>query len=194
MMSGTVVQNTDYLKLSAEDIAIQNELVTTKRMKTYFVPAIFFWAGGESTQTDVNNQYFINLFSEVLRQKDDVYNLKSTLDDRTLEIRLIKVPNIYQYKSNWYFFFALYVYGYGAKEAFSNINSILEVSYTIKDQSGEELKSGQFAMDHKYVMNGIQSGSSLAGRYFQNLENELYNQSSELIGLIFDEVYKLKKN
>ncbi|MDR2840910.1 MAG: hypothetical protein LBV75_06560 [Paludibacter sp.] len=186
-MMGTPMQNTDYLQLGAAAIPVQDEQVSTRRTKTFFVPAIFLWAGGESTQTEINNQYFINLFSEVMYHKDKIYNLRDKLDGRILEINLTKVPNLYEYHSRWFGYFLVYVYGGGAQKRFCSGSPLLAASYVLKDKDGITLEMGTVATERKNEMysNGTKSGTAFAEQYFHNLDNEFYDQSSDLLEQIF---------
>jgi hypothetical protein len=182
MMMSTPMKNADYLKLDTLGTPIQKEQVTTKRTKAYFVPLILFWSGGETTQTEINNQYFINLFSEALYDRDKFYDLKEKLDGRILEITLTKLPNLYEYQSRWYFYFAITAYGGGTLQRFYSAIPNLEAMYVIKKPDGTELKSGKVSVENKNIMyGGSGSENGLAKRYFQNLENEFYNQSSNLL-------------
>lgn len=195
ILSGETYPNSDYLKLysKAAPAPAGRALVNTKRLKSTFLPLLLFWMGGESLQTEVDNSYFINLFGEALQQKDKSYNLKHLLKGRSLEITLEKLPSLYRFDSNWYFFFLFFVYGFGEQQVMYSARPELQVSYSILEAGGCELKNGRISVERENMIYNKRPTSveSFAEMYFKALENEFYNQSSNLLEQIIDEIYKL---
>ncbi len=195
ILSGGAYPNSDYLKLysKAAPAPAGRAPVNTKRLNSTFLPLLLFWMGGERLQTEIDNSYFINLFSEALRQKDKSYNLKQLLEGRSLEITLEKLPNLYRFDSSWYFFFLFFVYGFGEQQVMYSVRPELQLSYSILEAGGRELRNGRISVKHENMIynKSLTSTESFTEMYFKALENEFYNQSSNLLEQIIDEIYKL---
>jgi len=166
-----------------------DSLVTVKKVKAYFIPAIFYWGWNRTYGCDISSEYFVNKFSEILKNKAIEFNIAKHLGTRKLELKIEEVPSYFSYTKNGMFLYAVFAYGYSMTEAIYPDEKKFKVSYCIRE--GETIfKQGSFENRLSQPMpNTYGTTSKFIGKYLDKLNENMALQSNALLDKIVDELY-----
>lgn len=111
-------------------------LVMSTKVKSQFIPAIFYWQWNNSIKCEINPIIVGQYFQESFLQYADTLKVKEKLQGRKLELKLEKIPNsfIYTHKGN---------------------SIIFIVAYTVKDLEAIFPQKQDLVVSYKLTQNGL---------------------------------------
>ena len=69
----------DFIVLNSDSLNKQENCVEVKKGKSYFIPAIIFWAWSQKLNCEISGQYFSSIFASILTEKSKEFNLSKHL-------------------------------------------------------------------------------------------------------------------
>jgi hypothetical protein len=183
-------------KLDTGNVVIKTEkrhfldsAVVVDKQASYFIPAIVFWGKENTLGCNINNRYFVNLFSDVFRSTADELLLRKNLVSRRLEIDMETVPSNFVYTDKFFLMFVFVAYSYSYTEAIYPVEQKIKISYRILD-GDKEVKSGQYTgIVAQPMNNGLKSHGKFVGDYLDKLKSNFEQQSEKAILQIADDLY-----
>ncbi|MDO9153171.1 MAG: hypothetical protein Q7U47_05600 [Paludibacter sp.] len=98
-ISGNINQvelfNTTYLKLNADSLLSTNNEVMVRKKSSYIIPLVVYWGWKRSVECNLTNRYFVNLFSDILKNKNADFPYKKLFGDKILLLELTSVPSAF---------------------------------------------------------------------------------------------------
>lgn len=183
------IPSTPRIKLVTDSLFTPEYISNTTKVKSYFIPAIFYWGVNHTLETEINNRFYINIFQSVLNHKQEVYQLDKLLDDRQLEIHLKELPNEFFYTYQTTYFFYLFGYFSYLNENIYTQEQKTVLTYLLKSDDGEVLKTATLVSNGNYMFSSpLLSSSRFITNHVINLENLYYSQCGELIEQIIKEL------
>lgn len=178
----------DFIVLNSDSLNKQENCVEVKKGKSYFIPAIIFWAWSQKLNCEISGQYFSSIFASILTEKSKEFNLSKHLGDRKLEISLIEVPSGFEYSNNGYFAYALVFYSYGFGELIQPVHQKFIFRYRITEK-GTELKSDRFEFIFaNQLVNSKFSTVKFINNYLDQLSSDFEMKSNEFIDRIIEDL------
>jgi hypothetical protein len=163
-------------------------LSKVKKLSSYFVPAVFFWAWDRTYKCEVNNEYFVNVFSTLFKQKAEEFKLQKFLGDKKLEISLDAVPSTFIYTNNGTVLFVVVAYSYNFSEYVYSKDQEFKMSYKIKDGDNVvRADTFSFKLEDRYA-NVRYTTYDLVYKYMDVLKWNFSNKSSEFIERIIEDL------
>jgi len=183
----------DVKKIDASNIILKTEaltkmdsLVTVDKNKSYFIPAIVFWAWENSLDCKLNNQIYTNTFIDILNYKIGEFQLSKHLGNKVLEINIEKIPSEFKYLNKGFFYFIVYAYGYSFYEGIQPDGQTLEISYRILEDNFE-VKNKTFKKFYNAPYKDGWAGSTkLVNKYIQSLNANFENDCNEFVSDVID--------
>lgn len=118
----------DFTALDSAHVPVQYT-----KLKSQFIPALFYWQWNWSFHFQIDQQIVAQLFKEDFLYFADGFKLKDRLKGRKLEVKLTKIPNSFVYvdKGNA----IMYIYGYAmtSSEAICPENQSLAIEFKLID-------------------------------------------------------------
>ena len=88
---------TNLQNLKNDNFSITNtfdgkELVTTKKLKSNFVPAIFYWSSSKIFSTEINHVVIVNSINDYANEYANAINFKNKLGNKQIYLNIKSVP------------------------------------------------------------------------------------------------------
>ena len=119
-----------FVTVKSDSLIHTDSLVTVKKEKSYFIPAVFLWAWNHQLACELSSNYMLNIFRKVLADKLKEYNMEKFIGNNKLEINIKKVPNRFKYTNNGSVLFLVFAYSYHFQEVVYRENERFVLTYT----------------------------------------------------------------
>ncbi|HEY6913305.1 MAG TPA: hypothetical protein VI413_01425, partial [Paludibacter sp.] len=103
----TESKQADNVIIKTDKLHFIDSAVVVRKQKSYFIPAIIYWQKVNTLSCDINNRYFVNMFTDVFKEAVSEFQLKKHLGSRRLEISLETVPSNFVYSDRFYGVFTM---------------------------------------------------------------------------------------
>ena len=186
-----IVKQSDYdfssfVTIKTDSLAKTDSLVTVKKEKSYFIPAVFLWAWHYQFACELSSDYMLDIFRKVLADKLREYNMEKFIGNNKLEINIKKVPNRFKYSNNGSVLFLVFAYSYHFQEVVSRENERFVLTYTFTDDLGNTRgDSISYTFPEQYKSSGL-SGYYYVEDYMVGLKYDFEKKSAEFIDRIFE--------
>jgi len=178
----------DNVVIKTDKLHFFDSAVVIHKQKSYFIPAIVYWQKVNTLSCDINNRYFVNMFSDVFNDAVSEFQLKKYLGSRRLEINLESVPSNFIYNDKFYGVFALISFSLYI-ENIRPIESQIKVTYRILD-GDQVVKTGRYTnVVAKPVKNNFSPRSEFVEYYLNDLKSNFEYHSEKAILQIVDDLY-----
>ena len=96
-------QNALVKSLSGANFSVANRvhkdtLVRTKKVRSQFIPALFYWKSSGTFKTNLDSYVTVNLLNKYADDYANTINFKEKLKGRTIELEVVSIPNEFEYK------------------------------------------------------------------------------------------------
>ena len=122
------------------------ELVTTKKLISTFIPAIFYWSSSQMFNTEINQGVIINSINDYANEYANSIYFKNKLANKKVYLSIKSVPKDFVFaESNSTIFVLVYAIDSNKKNIKPD-NLDLEVDYKIVASDGKDLKTGRIVL------------------------------------------------
>lgn len=181
--------STGYIELKADSLLSANNDVKVKKKTSYLIPLVVYWSWKRTSECEISNRYFINLFNETLNKKIQEFPHKNYFVNKKLIIELISIPSKFYYSNKGTYIFIPYISGLGMYYTFENIypdKQQIKVKYQFYSEE-MLLKSGEEFIDFKYPVSYTMDPTGTGiNSYLEKQKTEFNYQSNILIDKIID--------
>ena len=133
----------DNVIIKTDKLHFIDSAVVVRKQKSYFIPAIIYWQKVNTLSCDINNRYFVNMFTDTFKDAVSEFQLKKHLGSRRLEISLETVPSNFVYSDKFYGVFTMICFSL-YREDIRPLESQIKVTYRILD-GDQEVKAGRYS-------------------------------------------------
>lgn len=177
-----------FVTVKSDSLIHTDSLVTVKKEKSYFIPAVFLWAWNHQLACELSSNYMLNIFRKVLADKLKEYNMEKFIGNNKLEINIKKVPNRFKYTNNGSVLFLVFAYSYHFQEVVYRENERFVLTYTFTDDLGNTRgDSISYTFPEQYKSSGL-SGYYYVEDYMVGLKYDFEKKSAEFIDRIFESI------
>ncbi len=139
----------DGLTIEASRIEIPDSIVKVEKVRSYFIPAIFFWQSKHELRCDISPELPISIFKNEFYSLAADYNIKGRLGDRSLEIDITEISKGFLYSHNETVVFLLLFYVLtGGETIYPLPNSGLSLKYRVI-LANEILQEGELSLPER---------------------------------------------
>lgn len=178
----------DNVVIITDKLHFIDSAVVVRKQKSYFIPAIIYWQKVNVLGCDINNRYFVNLFSDVFKDAVSEFQIKKYLGSRRLEINLESVPSSFIYSDKFYGVFTLICFSLYS-ENIRPAESQIKITYRIFD-GDQVVKTGRYTnVVAKPVKNNFSPRSEFIEYYLNDLKSNFEYHSEKAILQIVDDLY-----
>jgi hypothetical protein len=174
-----------------DSLMVTTEEPIVKKNSSYFLPMIIYWGWNQKFDVQMPQKYLINLFNNVLINKDKEFEYHKFFSDKTLEIELKKLPDHFIYSLSGTYWFLPYFAGLGLYYSHEKIypeNQEFVVKYRFFN-SESNLKSGIKSLEMKFPRTEIYNPSSQnVSYYIDDFRKEFEYQAGKLIDMVIDDL------
>lgn len=175
-----------FVTVKADSLIHTDSLVTVKKEKSYFIPAVFLWAWNQQLDCELSSDYMLNIFRKVLADKLKEYDMEKFIGDNKLEISILKVPNRFKYINSGSVLFLVFAYSYHYQEVVFRENESFVLTYTFTDDLGNKRgDSISYTFPEKYKNSGL-SGYNYVEDYMMGLKYDFETKSAEFVDRIIE--------
>ncbi|MBN2766938.1 MAG: hypothetical protein JXR27_11245 [Paludibacteraceae bacterium] len=175
-----------FVTVNSDSLIHTDSLVTVKKEKSYFIPAVFLWAWNHRLACELNSDYMLNIFRKVLADKLKEYNMEKFIGNNKLEINIKKVPNRFKYTNNGSVMFLVFAYSYHFQEVVYRENESFELTYVFTDDNGNQRgDSISYTFPVEYKTAGL-SGYSYVQDYMVGLKYDFEMKTAEFVDRIIE--------
>lgn len=136
-----VTQKLDYLEIRTDSLIVQDSLIKVQKLKSFFIPAIFYWQSEHSLKCELSPKVPVRFFEQEFMRLADSADLKSKLNGQKIELSILQIPNsfVYTHKEKTIIFIVAYIVS--SLEAIYPDNKELKIRYRIVEND-ENKKTG----------------------------------------------------
>jgi hypothetical protein len=165
------------------------DVVESKKLKSWFVPAIFYWGWNNTIETLIDPQTIGYIFKSNFIYYSDFLGLSEKLDRRNLEITIEEIPTSFMYVNESHTIILFLHVATSSTEAISPQIQNTVISYRLFD-NGREVKSGELEIDNKnFVMNNTwNSTKKFTRKYTEQFENNIRESAKEAVLALLDKI------
>jgi len=186
-----IVKQSDYdfssfVTIKTDSLAKTDSLVTVKKEKSYFIPAVFLWAWHYQFACELSSDYMLDIFRKVLADKLREYNMEKFIGNNKLEINIGKVPNRFKYSNIGTVLFWVLSYTPSFEEVLYRENESFNISYTFTDDLGNTRgDSLTYTFPKQYKSSDV-TGYYYVEDYMMSLKYDFEMKSVEFIDRIIE--------
>jgi hypothetical protein len=139
----TNLLDTTHLVLKTDKLLLTEAPSKSQVLNSFFIPALLYWGWENTLICELNNHYYINLFSQALNRKKTDNKWNEILKNKKLEITLDSVPNQFIYSSKGMVLFLFSDCSYNFSKGLFPADQLFKISYRLLDKN-EVVKQGSF--------------------------------------------------
>jgi len=178
----------DNVVIITDKLHFDDSAVVVRKQKSYFIPAIVYWQKVNTLSCDINNRYFVNMFSDVFKDAVSEFHMKKYLGFRRLEVSIESVPSSFIYSDKFYGVFALICFSLYS-ENIRPAESQIKVTYRILD-GDKVVKTGRYTnVVAKPMKNNFSPHSEFIEYYLNDLKSNFEYHSEKAVLQIVDDLY-----
>lgn len=137
-----------YITISTTNLPTQDSLANVKKIKSLFIPAIFYWQWEGTISCELAPRFQAGKFATNMLLYADSAGLQEKLNGQRLEISIDSLPHSFMYTNKGFTLFFIVGYIMGAVEAIYPQDKNLKISYKlIRDTT--QIKIGSFVLARK---------------------------------------------
>ncbi len=165
------------------------QTITSTKLKSQFIPAIFYWQLDNRIQCHINPVVVGQSFQENFLYYADSLSIYKKLQKQKVEIKLEKIPTSFVWTHEWDLIFLLVAYGYMDLEAIFPQDQDLVVSYKLT-QNGLTSKDGKLTVSNKDVSIGNiwKSTKKFTWLYINQFKQNNKKMAKEIVEKLMTEI------
>ena len=178
----------DFIQVNTNLLDNTDSLIKVTKVKKYFVPALILWAWNQTLNCEINNSYFTNIFTKTLIEKAELYHLQSFMEDKRIEIDIVKVPSQFLYINQGSVLFGGFFYSYNYNNEISTNNQEFKFVFRlIKDDKVLMRETYQYPFQTKIQVQDL-AYYDFVFEYMQSLTEDFEFASSDLVQHLIDDL------
>jgi hypothetical protein len=174
----TPVAKSDYLDVRSRELVWLDTLSRTRTMRSWCVPAIFYWGWGKTITCDLNPSIPLGILTEEFMHYADSIGLQGRLQGARLELTIERMPSRFIYQSDMTSVFLVFAYATTSSETLRPDGEDLVVGWSTH-RDGRVLKSGTITIPDRDPGAGNVFRST---RYFLRAYVDLYKGHVRYLG------------
>jgi hypothetical protein len=128
--------NKDYLDVRSRELVWLDTLSRTRTMRSWCVPAIFYWGWGKTITCDLNPSIPLGILTEEFIHYADSVDLRDRLQGARLELTIEHMPSRFIYNSEMTSVFLVFAYATSSSETLRPDGEDLVVSWSTRSDAG----------------------------------------------------------
>ncbi len=179
----------DYVEFKDTINKTTDSIVKAEKIKSYFIPAIFYWEWNNTIKCELSGKQTFNTFYYYFQCYADSLNLKDKLNGEKINISFESIPNTFIYTNKGYIVIIIIAYFMGQLEAIFPENSKLIFTYRILNGT-KETKSGKIEINNinTPVKNIWKSTKKFTWMYIDQYVNNLKILSKTACKTLMDDI------
>lgn len=158
---------------------------------SYFIPLIIYWGWNQKFDVQLPGKYLINLFNNVLINRDKEFEYHNFFNGKTLQIELTQLPEHFIYSLSGTYWFLPYFAGLGLYYSHEKIypeDQKIVLKYRFYNRECD-LKLGTKSLEMKFPRSEIYNPSSQnVSYYIDDFRKEFEYQAGKLIDMVIDDL------
>ncbi|MCU7550322.1 hypothetical protein OCK74_14465 [Chitinophagaceae bacterium LB-8] len=186
----TKVKSNDYISVKIEKTPFKDRLSETKKGKTKFIPALFYYQWEFYSTSTLNPYIPVSNLSNTILPYANVKGLKKKLDGQKLELTIEKVPSIFSLRDKGAMIFLVVAYTGWEHIYIEPQTEEMVVSYRLL-KDNVETKKGEVTVpnrDQGISLKAFQSTKKLTWKYLEQYNNNIKAMSKELVDKLLIEL------
>jgi hypothetical protein len=164
----------DYIEFDTTNFKNASNIVQTEKIKSLFIPALFYWQWNNSIKCTFSSQQSLGPFYNNFQHFADSLKFNEKLKGQRLVIQLESIPRTFVYTNKGFVIFAIVAYSTTGIEAIFPENQNLIFSYKIYN-GASETKAGRIEINNTDgpLKNIWKSTKKFTWLYVDQYENNL---------------------
>ena len=171
---------------------LQNQsLVTSKKLKNLFIPAIIYWQWDNTIEWKLNPLKYGSYFCRQMTLYADSLNLDKILQNRKIKITIENFPNSFYYTHKGFTLILVVSYLYSDVETIIPDEKELKLTYQItKNDSTEFSNTVYFKLPYKPINNVWKSTKKYTWNFIDQYEENLNTLSKIVVQEIVEDIVR----
>lgn len=176
---------------SLTNVVTKNDLVKTEKIKSQFIPALFYWKSSGTFEATLDNYVTLNLLNKYADDYANSIKFSEKLNGRKIELNVVSIPEKFEYKQSSTTIFLILAAATNFQNHVIPENADLKVEYKISDNSAAILNAGVIVVtaadinaysEHLNVLKmSSASPKTFIKEYLNTYENQVYLMSKIFI-------------
>jgi hypothetical protein len=128
--------NKDYLDVRSRELVWLDTLSHTRTVRSWCVPAIFYWGWGKTITCDLNPSIPLGVLTEEIMHYADSVDLRHRLNGARLELTIENMPSRFMYNSEMTAVFLVFAYATTSAETLRPDGEELVVNWSTRSDVG----------------------------------------------------------